>query len=144
MSVTYSPDTFYGYISKIDPSDAEIRKVENAGFFRLAIMIPEIDNHVENERDLDNTAIAILGFEVSGDFEIMASMKSDLIQFMESYQLKKYFNPKPTIFAGFYWDLEPDDEEDDTEEEEETEEEEDTEEELDTSDEEDTTTEEED
>lgn len=113
----YSPDTFYGYISKIDPCDADIKKVENAGFFRLATMIPEVHTRMAgNERELDGTAVAILGFEVSGDFEKMASMKADLIQFMESSDLKKYFNPVPRIFAGFYWDVEPDEEE--TEEEE--------------------------
>ena len=117
----YSPDTFYGYISKIDPCDAEIRKVENAGFFRLVTMIPEVHSRIEgNERELDSTAVAILGFEVSGDFEKMSAMKADLIQFMESSDLKKYFNPAPRIFAGFYWDVEPDEEETDYEEDEET------------------------
>jgi hypothetical protein len=80
-------------------------------------MIPEVHTRMAgNERELDGTAVAILGFEVSGDFEKMASMKADLIQFMESSDLKKYFNPAPRIFAGFYWDVEPDEEE--TEEEE--------------------------
>jgi hypothetical protein len=110
----YSPDTFYGYISKIDPLDIEIRKVENAGFFRLVTMIPEIHSRIEGcERELDTTAVAILGFEVSGDFEKMASMKADLINFMKSSDLKKYFNPEPKIFSGFYWDVEPEEEDTD-------------------------------
>jgi hypothetical protein len=105
----YTPDTFFGYISKIDPCDAEIKKVENAGFFRLEVMIPEIHSRIEgNERELDSTAVAILGFHVSGDFEKMASMKADLIQFMQSSDLKKYFNPEPKVFSGFYWEVEQD------------------------------------
>ena len=113
----FSPETFYGYISKIDPNDIEIRKVENAGFFRLATMLPEIPRHIYDDDDIEKTAIAILGFEVSGDFEIMAAMKADLIEFMESSDLKKYFNPKPTIFSGFYWDIELGDEEESEEDE---------------------------
>jgi hypothetical protein len=119
--IWYSPETFYGYISKIDPCDSEIRKVENAGFFNLVTMIPEIPSQIDSERDLDDTAVAILGFEVSGDFEIMASMKADLIQFMESSDLKQYFKPKACIFSGFYWDVEQEEEEEDEEEDDEEE-----------------------
>ena len=114
----FNPHTFYGFICKIDPNDHMIKKVDNAGFFRLETMIPEIRMGM-SPSEMTDSAVSILGFEVSSDFEKMAVMKKDLIGFMDSYYYKRYFKANPELFTGFFWEVEIDEEEEDSQEEEE-------------------------